>query len=83
MQVEMLYFGLLKDLIGCDRERLQLVEGACVDDALRLLRVRASNVQEAVWSCLAVAVNREYATGSTVLDDSDEIALMPPVSGGV
>jgi len=35
-----------------------------------------------VWSALAVAVNREYAAASAVLHEGDEVALLPPVSGG-
>jgi molybdopterin synthase catalytic subunit len=35
-----------------------------------------------VWGALAVAVNREYANRSAVLQEGDEIALLPPVSGG-
>jgi molybdopterin converting factor small subunit len=33
--------------------------------------------------CMAVAVNREYARAEDVLHDGDEVALLPPVSGGL
>jgi molybdopterin converting factor small subunit len=35
------------------------------------------------WDAIAVAVNQEYAKTSDVLHDGDEVALLPPVSGGV
>jgi molybdopterin converting factor subunit 1 len=85
MRVDVLYFGMLKELFGCEGESLELEAGARVEDALRLLSVRASNESErwnGVWKSLAVAVNREYAAASTVLKDQDELALLPPVSGG-
>ena len=82
VQVNVLYFGIIKDLFGCESEVLDLAEGSMVSDAIRLLRDRASNQKNDMWSSLAVAVNREYASFSTVLGDQDELALLPPVSGG-
>ena len=55
---------------------------ATVEDVVRLLRARASNGSGAVWTASAVAVNCEYAGVATVLKDGDEVALLPPVSGG-
>jgi molybdopterin synthase catalytic subunit len=43
---------------------------------------RAESAGHPVWSALAVAVNREYAAASAVLHEGDEVALLPPVSGG-
>jgi len=87
MRIDLLYFGMLKELFGCERETLDLDEGARVEDALRLLRARTSNGLNAagngVWRSLAVAVNREYAGVAMVLKDRDELALLPPVSGGL
>jgi molybdopterin converting factor small subunit len=83
----LLYFGMLKDLFGAERDTLELPQGARVEDAIRLLRAGTSNpqarVQSPIWDSLAVAVNREYAGASTALRDADELALLPPVSGGL
>jgi molybdopterin converting factor small subunit len=38
--------------------------------------------QELLWESIAVAVNQEYARAGDVLKDGDEVALLPPVSGG-
>lgn len=83
VQIDVLYFGILKDLFGGGQERLEVAAGSTVDDAVRLLRGRASNQNDALWNSLAVAVNREYAGVATVLRDGDEVALLPPVSGGL
>jgi len=82
MRVNLLYFGTLKDLFALDHESLDVPDGATVESLLSLLRARTSK-QSDVWRTLAVAVNREYAELATVLCEGDEVALLPPVSGGV
>ena len=81
MQVTILYFGVLKDLFPDERQPVELMDGETVAGLLRLSQGRASK-QSDVWKVLAVAVNREYAGLETVLRDGDEVALLPPVSGG-
>jgi molybdopterin converting factor subunit 1 len=81
MLVKVLYFGTLKDLFVSEHDPVDLPEGATVDDLLSLLRSRTSK-QSDIWRTLAVAVNREYAGRTTVLHEGDEVALLPPVSGG-
>lgn len=81
MRVNVLYFGALKDLFGLEHQMLEVPDGATVDVLLSLLRARTSK-QSDLWRTLAVAVNRDYAGQSTVLREGDEIALLPPVSGG-
>ena len=84
MRVELLYFGVLKELAGGVGEAVELPEGAVVEELLSVLRDRSSNqgMNDAVWKSLAVAVNREYAGAGVVLREGDEVALLPPVSGG-
>ena len=79
MRVRVLFFGVLKDLLGAEAETLELPPGATVAELLERFRARAAHP---VWNALAVAVNREYATGVLVLRADDEVALLPPVSGG-
>lgn len=79
MQVRVLFFGVLKDLLSSSGEALTVPEGTTVTQLLERLRARAGHP---VWSALAVAVNREYASGTAVLTEGDEVALLPPVSGG-
>ena len=81
MRVNVLYFGTLKDLFASEREPIDLPDGATVDALLSLLRAQTSK-QSDVWRTLAVAVNQEYAALSTTLCEGDEVALLPPVSGG-
>jgi molybdopterin converting factor subunit 1 len=79
--VELLYFGMLKDYFEAERDVFELPSGSSVEELLELLR-RRMEAELPVWRSLAVAVNREYALPSTVLHEGDEVALLPPVSGG-
>jgi molybdopterin converting factor subunit 1 len=82
MRVRVLYFGVLKDGFGGSGEALELAEGARVADLLSACRKRFAG-QAGLWESIAVAVNQEYARVDDVLKDGDEVALLPPVSGGV
>lgn len=79
MRVRVLYFGVLKDGFGRESEWLELAEGASVGDLVGGCRGRFAG---APWDSIAVAVNREYARGTDLLREGDEVALLPPVSGG-
>ena len=75
----MLYFGVLKDVAGHSRAEMELEEGSSVADLMALHRGVGT---VSVWDSIAVAVNQEYARVEDVLKDGDEVALLPPVSGG-
>jgi molybdopterin converting factor small subunit len=77
MRVKVLYFGVLKDYFG-DSADVGLPEGASVADLLQQQRDLANVALESI----AVAVNRDYAKLTDVLHEGDEVALLPPVSGG-
>ena len=81
MRVDVLYFGTLKDLFGREQQQLDVADGATVQALLSLLQAQTSK-QSDVWRTLAVAVNRDYAGLATALHEGDEVALLPPVSGG-
>jgi molybdopterin synthase catalytic subunit len=81
MRVQLLFFGGLKDLAGRDKETLDLPEDATVGDLLERCRTHMPDLQDYLGK-IAVAVNQEYATRSLQLHEADEVALIPPVSGG-
>ena len=81
MRVRVLYMGQLRDLAGREKEELQLPANARLDELLAEVERRTPRLSE--WrGALALAVNYEYADGATVLQENDEVALLPPVSGG-
>ena len=83
MRVRVLYFGMLKERFGLPEETIELTDGATVGELVRVLRERPSNPSmTSIWESVAVAVNREYTAADAVLREGDEVALLPPVSGG-
>lgn len=81
MHVRVLFFGMLKDLIRQGTDSLDLPEGATVADVLAHYERRTPQIQQ-VLSSVAMSVNQEYAGRETRLHPNDEVALLPPVSGG-
>ena len=81
MQVRVLYLGMLKDLAGREREVVQLSDGARLSDLYAELQQRMPKLQD-FRNAIALSINYEYSDGATVLQDNDEVALIPPVSGG-
>lgn len=81
MHVHVLLFGALKDLRAREKETVELPERATVAEFLRRFFAVAPHLEKYAGS-LAIAVNREYALPTQVLREGDEIALLPPVSGG-
>jgi len=88
MRVRVLVFGVLKDLLRADSGKpedssnLDLPNGASVQTVLDHYRGLSTN-HHGLWSSIAVAVNRQYVTAEHLLSDGDEVALLPPVSGGL
>lgn len=81
MQVKVLYLGMLRELAGRDKELVQLGDKSRLSDLFAQLQQRIPKLSE-FRGAIALAVNYEYADGATELRDNDEVALLPPVSGG-
>ena len=79
MKYKVKAFGITRDLLG-GRESIMEINGQTV------AALRAEHISKypklAGLKSLMIAVNNEYAEDSTELQESDEIALIPPVSGG-
>jgi molybdopterin converting factor subunit 1 len=82
MQVRVLFFGVLKEFAGKSGEQVELREGSSVNDLLEHYSSQIPRIKESLPS-LAVAVNQQYAGAETLLKADDEVALLPPVSGGM
>ncbi len=76
MNVRLVLFAGLRQAAGFKRETVSLPEDATVGD---LLECRVPNL---LGRTFYVAVNEEFAQRDTVLHEGDEVALLPPVSGG-
>ena len=82
MEVEVRLFATLRERAGRDRIELQLSEGATVADALEAA-AREPGLNEVLADLpVRAALNREYVSEATPISEGDELALIPPVSGG-
>ncbi|MBE25571.1 MAG: molybdopterin converting factor subunit 1 [Rhodospirillaceae bacterium] len=84
--MNVLYFAWLRTKIGVGEETLELPGGvATVGDFLDWLSSRGPNYLEALQdrSVVRVAVNQEYVSFDHTLSAGDEVALFPPVTGGL
>jgi len=83
MRHQIRLFAALRELAGSDSVEVELAEGATVADALDALAAGRGELGAVIGSgSLVMAVNRVYADPGTRLAAGDEIALIPPVSGG-
>ena len=79
MKIHALYFGGLRARLGLSESDLDLPAGSLVRDAARLVCEPLGSE----WSgALRMAVNEELVTGAWALKEGDQVAFLPPVSGG-
>ena len=81
MNIKVLFFGQLKDITGLREDRLELGEGAQVETVFEHYAGRFPRLRELSKS-IVLAQNQQFAAASAPLAEGDEIAFLPPVSGG-
>jgi len=80
MKVEVLAFGIAKDIFGKGVAHIDLEDAALVLNLKESLEQRYPKLKE--LASYMIAVNDEYAEDSWILKETDEVAIIPPVSGG-
>ena len=81
MRVRVLFFGQLKDITGVTTEEAELSDGAKVEDLFERYGRKFPRLAEFRGS-IAASVNQEYSEWRAPLASGDEVAFLPPVSGG-
>lgn len=81
MRVRVLFFAAAREEAGCRELPLELPGGATAGALLDLLVQRFEGLQ-LLLPALQLAVNQAYASRDTLLAEGDEVALIPPISGG-
>lgn len=81
MRVRVLFFGMLTDLTGRRAESVELPSRSTLADLVAHCTEKFPKLSGFSGS-LAFSINQEYASKTTVLNENDEVALLPPVSGG-
>lgn len=80
MKLTILAFGIAKDIFGSSKLEVEIAEGATVQD----LKTKLESDFDALKRLKSyfIAVDEEYADENQELNPNNEIALIPPVSGG-
>src|SRR5580692_203424 len=81
MHVRVLFFGQLKEIVGKSEEDAELSDGARVEDLFARYGRRFPELAKFRPSVVA-SVNQEFAEWRVTLASGDEVAFLPPVSGG-
>ena len=81
MKVTVKYFAVCREELDRDEEEMELPEGAVLMDILARLEEEWPEIAE-YYEIMQMSVNWEYATEQTELSDGDEVAFIPPVTGG-
>lgn len=85
IDVKVLYFARLKELLGVGEETLELPsEIATVSELKQFLAQRGGQWQQLVCDegNYLVSINQEFAIGDQLIQSGDEVAFFPPVTGG-
>jgi molybdopterin synthase sulfur carrier subunit len=80
MEISILAFGIAKDIFGASSVNVQLDKTATTGNLKTVLEEKYPRLKQ--LASYMVAVNNEYAEDNGAITDRDEVAIIPPVSGG-
>ena len=81
MKVTVKYFAVCRQMFNRDEEDMELSEGAILQDILDRLKDEKPEIS-GLFETMQMSVNWHYADRETKLSNNDEVALIPPVTGG-
>lgn len=82
IKVQVLFFGAAKDIVGAEEKEFELSENIVAHEAFETILNAFPGLREKFGKSLLFAVNQEYAAADIIVQNNDELAIFPPVSGG-
>lgn len=82
MTIKLKFFGQLRDIAKLDETEIQIKENTTVGDLVWIIGERFPNLREHL-KVVSFAIDSEYAPKEKVLEDGNEVSLLPPISGGL
>ncbi|HEX8564150.1 MAG TPA: molybdopterin converting factor subunit 1 [Pyrinomonadaceae bacterium] len=82
MKVTVLFFGAAKEIVGAEQIEFDLPPQISAAAAFQQILQTYSALSEKFGKSLLFAVNQNYASGDEMIQNGDELAIFPPVSGG-
>lgn len=80
MKVKILAFGIAKDIVGARKGEMDFTEEASISQVKAALTDRFPDFE--ALRKFSIAVNEEYQEDDYIIKEGDELAIIPPVSGG-
>lgn len=80
MKITLLAFGIVKEIFKCDSVEITLSKGTTVADLKIILNNQYPDLKQ--LAVYMIALNNEYASENEIISAEDEVAVIPPVSGG-
>jgi MoaE-MoaD fusion protein len=81
VRVKVLFFGILKDIVGRSEDHIEVADGAPLQSVFARYARQFPRLMD-LESSILLACNHEFCDGSSAIREGDEIAFLPPVSGG-
>ncbi len=81
MKITLRLFGQLRELAKCDATDIEVKKGTKIGDLVWLVGERFPNMRQHL-KVVSFSIDNEYASKDTVLNEGNEVSLLPPISGG-